>query len=89
MTARTVGGETDLEVEETLAGVVEAMGELAVAQQANESPSFRERLPWIGALCNPRLGPIVVVDESGYLVPLCTASDLLRGCRFFWHRSQD
>ena len=89
MTAKTVGGEVDLGVEETLAGIAEAIGELAVDREGIEGPSFRERLPWIGALRNPRLGPIVVVDESGYLVPLCTASDLLRGCRYFWHRSQD
>lgn len=43
-------------------------------------------LPWIGALPNPHLGPIVVVGENGYLVPLFTAADLLRGCRYFWAR---
>jgi hypothetical protein len=42
-------------------------------------------LPWIGALTNPQVGPMVVLNDSGYLIPLCTASDLLRGCRYFWH----
>jgi hypothetical protein len=41
-------------------------------------------LPWIGALRNPRVGPMVVLSDSGYLIPLCTAGDLLRGCKYFW-----
>lgn len=44
----------------------------------------RERLPWIGALPNPRVGPMFVLNENGYLVPLCTAGDLLRVCRYLW-----
>jgi hypothetical protein len=44
----------------------------------------RERLPWIGALPNPRVGPMVALNEGGYLVPLCTAGDLLRVCRYLW-----
>jgi hypothetical protein len=31
---------------------------------------------------------MVVLDDSGYLVSLCTASDLLRGCRYFWRALQ-
>ena len=46
-------------------------------------------LPWIGALPNPRLGPMVVIDESGYLVPICTAGDLLRGFRMLWRISRE
>jgi len=49
-----------------------------------KEPVVREHLPWIGALPNPQVGPMVVLNESGYLVPLCTVSDLLRGCRYFW-----
>ena len=45
--------------------------------------------PWIGALPNPRLGPMVVVNDGGYLVPLCTVGDQLRGCRYLWRRTQD
>ncbi len=41
-------------------------------------------LPWIGALPNPLVGPMLVINGSGYLVPLCTAGDLLRGCKKFW-----
>lgn len=52
-------------------------------------PAPRHRLPWIGALENPHLVPMVVVNDSGYLVPLWTASDLLRGCKYFWHSSQE
>ena len=43
-----------------------------------------ERIPWIGGLRNPRIGPMVVLDDSGFLVPLCTAGDLLRGFRSLW-----
>jgi hypothetical protein len=46
-------------------------------------------LPWIGALRNPHLGPMVVVDESGYLVPLYTAGNLLRGFRSWWRTSHE
>ena len=89
MTAKMFGGEADVGTEEVPAGAAEPMEELALAREASEGLTYRERLPWIGALRNPRLGPMLVVNESGYLVPLCTASELLRGCRYFWHRSQD
>ena len=46
------------------------------------------RLPWIGALGDPRLGPMLVFNERGNLVPLFTAVDLVRGCRSFWQRTQ-
>lgn len=32
---------------------------------------------------------IAVVDESGYLVPLWSASGLLRVCKSYWRASQD
>ena len=89
MTAKVFGDEVDAGIEEAPAGAAEPMEELALAREASEGLTYRERLPWIGALRNPRLGPMLVVNESGYLVPLCTASELLRGCRYFWHRSQD
>jgi hypothetical protein len=41
-------------------------------------------LPWIGALANPHLGPMLVLNDAGYFVPLFTAGDLVRGCRFLW-----
>ena len=59
-----------------------------VIEQAGETFNAAP-LPWIGALPNPRLGPMVVVDESGYLVPLCTAGDLLRGFRMLWRISRE
>ena len=43
-------------------------------------------LPWIDTLPNLCLGPMLVVSEGGYLVPLFTSVDLLRGCRSFWRR---
>ena len=66
----------------------DAMEAESLEEEAAEVRAPRSRLPWIGALENPRVGPMVVLNESGYLVPLLTAGDLLRGCKFFWHRSQ-
>lgn len=53
-----------------------------------EERRLEARLPWIGALGDPRLGPMLVFNERGNLVPLCTAVDLVRGCRSFWQRTQ-
>ena len=47
---------------------------------ANEHPP----LPWIGSLSNPCFIPILALNDGGYLVPLFTAGDLLRGCRYLW-----
>ena len=41
------------------------------------------------ALPNPRIGPMVVINDAGYWVPLGSAGDLLRGCRYFWRENQD
>ena len=60
-----------------------------IEQEAAEEKVRRSGLPWIGALANPRLGPIVVINESGYLVPMLTAGDLLRSCKYFWRESQE
>jgi hypothetical protein len=82
-------------------GLASETGELADerrAEAAVESITGDERseehhghapLPWIGALPNPRLGPMVVVNDGGYFVPLFTAEDLMRGCRYFWRRTLD
>ena len=67
----------------------EVVEELAVASdKSNDSPKGPP-LPWIGGLRNPRVGPMVVINDGGYLVPLCSAGDLVRGCRLFWRISQD
>lgn len=63
--------------------------ELARADQGAEKHFLYGRLPWIGALPNPRIGPMVVINDAGYLVPLGSAGDLLRGCRYFWREYQD
>ena len=63
------------------------------AELAEESPiitayrevrATRDPIPWIGALANPRIGPMVAINDDGYLVPLWTAGDLLRVCKYFW-----
>ena len=70
----------------------EAMVDQEGAEMVTEPIDGEERrhhllLPWIGALPNPRLGPMVVVNDGGYFVPLFTAVDLVRGCRYFWRRT--
>lgn len=90
MAATVDGGKVDgrLEEEELNFGG-ESMAEAPLAVNSAEEAAPRPRLPWIGALENPHLGPMVVINDSGYLVPLLTAGDLLRGCKYFWHRSQE
>lgn len=71
----------------------EAMVDEERAEIAAESVDGEERrhdlvLPWIGALSNPRLGPMLVLNDAGYFVPLFTAGDLVRGCRYLWRRER-
>jgi hypothetical protein len=68
---------------------VEATTKEPMQSDPTDSAPVRVRIPWIGALDNPRLGPMVVVGDGGYLVPLWTAGDLLRGCRYLWRASQE
>jgi hypothetical protein len=83
------GRDKAVGLEELVQTLVSDTTEPSVLADNREAASGHERIPWIGALRNPRLGPMVVLDDNGYLVPLCTASDLLRGCRYFWRASQD
>jgi hypothetical protein len=89
MTREEDGRELETRMEE---GCFDAGGDAMEAAPPEEDSAEpwapRSRLPWIGALENPRVGPLVVLNESGYLVPLLTAADLLRGCRYYWQRSQ-
>jgi hypothetical protein len=67
----------------------EATAEAALAGDRAEVVPIRAPLPWIGWLANPHLGPMVVVGDGGHLVPLWTSGELLRGCKYYWHRSQE
>jgi hypothetical protein len=82
--------ETDGMALEVEAGPAE---ELALATKDADEHFPRERLPVrlprSGALANPRFGPMVVINDGGYFVPLWTAGDLLRGCRYFWRACWD
>ena len=90
MTTIVTGHEPEMRHEEiTGECAAQAAEESALAGEHAEDNSFRQPLPWIGALPNPRLGPMVVVNDGGYLVPLCTVGDLVRGCRYFWRRTLD
>ena len=39
-------------------------------------------------LLQPGRSVLAVVDDDGYMVPLFTAADLLRGCRAIWKATQ-
>jgi hypothetical protein len=90
MTATVTGHEPEMRHEETTGEcAAQAAEELTVARADGDSSPSRASILWIGTMRNPRVGPLVVLDDTGYLVPLCTAGDLLRGCRYFWRTSQD
>jgi hypothetical protein len=90
MTATIDGDGLAIETEERVdERHAEAAEEPIIGDERSEEHRSHAPLPWIGALANPRLGPMAVVNDGGYLVPLCTAGDLLRGCRFFWRRARD
>jgi len=90
MTATIDGGGLAIETEKLANEChAEAAKEPITGNERFEEHRSYAPLPWIGALPNPRLGSMVVVNDGGYLVPLCTAGDLLRGCRFLWRRALD
>ena len=77
MTREEDGRELDTPMEEgSFDAGGDAMEAAALEQESAEKWLSRPFLPWIGALENPHLGPMVVLNESGYLVPLETAGDL-------------
>jgi len=87
MTATIKGGGLAIETAELVdERRVEAAEEPNAGAEEQRSHGL---LPWIGALPNPHLGPMLVVNDGGNLVPLCTAADLVRGCRYFWRRTRD
>jgi len=90
MTRAQGGRERETIIEEGLFDACQdTMDATPLEGHESEERTPRSGLPWIGALENPHVVPMVVLNESGYLVPLLTAADLLRGCKYFWHRSQD
>ena len=54
----------------------------------NTATAQRRSLPWIGAIPRTSFGVMAVVNEDGYLVPVCTANDLLRACKIIWRASE-
>jgi len=88
MTVETESREVETE-EMVRGGEAEAMEGLTPPDNPPERAAPRRLLPWIGTLPHPHLVPMVALNDSGYLVPLWTASDLLRGCKYFWHLSQE
>jgi hypothetical protein len=70
--------------------VVSPMGNGVLDSNAVHVEISRSSLPY-AALMMPgsRANLMVVVDEEGSLMPLCTSRDLLRACRYLWRMSQE
>ncbi|HEY7217574.1 MAG TPA: hypothetical protein VH985_04210 [Candidatus Binatia bacterium] len=80
---------SDLEVEE----VAPEYGDV-LTERLDQQSEIAERsmpVPPYSALMMPgsRAALMAVVDDNGYLIPICTAFDLLRGCKYFWRASLD
>jgi hypothetical protein len=88
MSAEITGGGLVSEIEELIDDChAEAAEEFITGGERADEHGVHAPLPWIGALPNPRLGPMVVINDGGYFVPVFTAVDLVRGCRYFWRRT--
>ena len=59
---------------------------LANARQGSSANPLR--LSGAIVMLPPGRSVLAVVDEDGYMVPLFTAADLLRGCRAMWKATQ-
>jgi hypothetical protein len=42
----------------------------------------------LGNLPHTSVSVMVVIDDNGYLMPVCTAGDLLRWCKTAWRAAQ-
>ena len=68
-------------------GVVNREDSTRVTQSS--AVAERASLPWIGAMPRSSYGVMAVVNGDGYLVPVWTASDLLRACKIIWQAAED
>ena len=82
MTATIRDHEREMKIADELHA--ELAEESSIVGAYREGPPTYNPNPWIGALPNPRIGPMVAINDGGYLVPLWTAGDLLRVCKYFW-----
>jgi hypothetical protein len=87
MAVETEGRNLDARLEEVPDFGVNPTEDTTGTGKSAERNSLRSPLPWIGAFSNPHVGPMVVVNETGYLVPLLTAGDLLHLCKYYWRQS--
>jgi hypothetical protein len=67
---------------------------LNLATSQNAAPeslpsSDRASFPSMGAMPRSCYAVMAVVNEDGYLVPVCTAADLLRVCKIIWQASAE
>jgi hypothetical protein len=85
----TTEHDPDLEIEELIHEYGDTPAERL--EQISEVGERSMAAPLYSALMMPgsRAALMAVVDDNGYLIPVCTAFDLLRGCKFFWRASQD
>jgi hypothetical protein len=65
--------------------VTDRLDQVTEARNHSISPHRRIRVRNVRVAC----GSHAVVDENGYLIPVCTAYDLLRAYKYFWRASQD
>jgi hypothetical protein len=56
----------------------------AAAVERAEGHSQQPLTRWVGSLPLSSHGVMAVIDDNGYLIPLCTAADLLRACKTIW-----
>ena len=64
---------------------------LDLVNAATQRPRISNRASFtsMGVMPRSSYSVMAVVNEDGYLVPVCTAGDLLRGCKIFWQASED
>jgi CBS-domain-containing membrane protein len=62
--------------------------ESIVASARQGSTANQPRLSSAVVMVQAGRSVLAVVDDDGYMVPLFTAADLLRGCRAIWKATQ-
>ena len=77
--------------EEEVEGMMDLItsGDSTTMPQSRAVVPQRSPLPWIGSMPRSSFGVMAVVNEDGYLVPVCTAGDLLRACKIIWQATED
>ena len=64
------------------------VAESTLANARQGSSANQPRLSSAVVMLQAGRSVLAVVDDDGYMVPLFTAADLLRGCRAIWKATQ-